>query len=120
MVALAAAHAGAARVLACDIDPAARQACRQNAARNDLELVVCEQPEPCDLILAADLLYEPANRRWLQGRAEALARVQPRAGMALVFKHAILHEGSSVVAGTKYVLRTDVMYRSATAPARPS
>ncbi|GMU54106.1 MAG: hypothetical protein AMXMBFR33_32520 [Candidatus Xenobia bacterium] len=53
-------------------------------------------------------------------RERELLRVQPRAGMALVFKHAILHEGSSVVAGTKYVLRTDVMYRSATAPARPS
>lgn len=53
-------------------------------------------------------------------RERELLRVQPRAGMALVFKHAILHEGSSVLSGTKYVLRTDVMYRSATAPKGPS
>ncbi len=38
--------------------------------------------------------------------------VKPRTGMALVFVHAILHEGSSVTKGLKYVLRTDVMYRA--------
>ena len=36
--------------------------------------------------------------------------VQPKVGMALVFEHAILHEGVAVEEGTKYVLRTDVMY----------
>ena len=37
--------------------------------------------------------------------------VQPQAGMALVFMHDRLHQGDEVTAGTKYVLRTDVMYR---------
>ncbi len=36
--------------------------------------------------------------------------VVPRTGSALVFQHHLLHEGCEVRAGTKYVLRTDVMY----------
>jgi hypothetical protein len=35
----------------------------------------------------------------------------PRKGMAFLFEHAMLHEGAPVLAGTKYVLRTDAMYR---------
>jgi prolyl 4-hydroxylase len=37
--------------------------------------------------------------------------VQPRRGSMLAFQHAMLHEGCTVAAGTKYVLRTDAMYR---------
>ncbi len=37
-------------------------------------------------------------------------RVQPSAGMALVFVHHLLHEGAEVETGTKYVMRSDVMY----------
>ncbi len=37
--------------------------------------------------------------------------VVPRTGMALLFQHRLLHEGAAVVAGVKYVLRSDVMYR---------
>jgi predicted 2-oxoglutarate/Fe(II)-dependent dioxygenase YbiX len=36
--------------------------------------------------------------------------VEPRRGMALIFRHEFLHEGCPVLDGTKYVLRTDVMY----------
>jgi prolyl 4-hydroxylase len=39
-----------------------------------------------------------------------LLRVQPRQGMALVFRHELLHGGMAVESGRKYVLRTDVMY----------
>lgn len=39
------------------------------------------------------------------------AAVVPRCGMALVFDHFARHRGAPVLAGTKYVLRTDVMYR---------
>jgi predicted 2-oxoglutarate/Fe(II)-dependent dioxygenase YbiX len=39
--------------------------------------------------------------------------VVPRAGMALVFYHKLVHEGTEVLKGRKYVLRTDVMYRRA-------
>ncbi|WP_241759502.1 2OG-Fe(II) oxygenase [Pyxidicoccus parkwayensis] len=38
-------------------------------------------------------------------------QVIPASGTALLFEHLLLHEGAEVRAGTKYVLRTDVMYR---------
>lgn len=37
--------------------------------------------------------------------------ITPRAGSALLFQHPIVHEGSEVRAGVKYVVRTDLMYR---------
>jgi hypothetical protein len=37
--------------------------------------------------------------------------VTPKCGMALVFRHKLLHTGAGVTSGRKYVLRTDVMYR---------
>lgn len=46
----------------------------------------------------------------LASEAEPLV-VGPKAGTALVFMHERLHAGDEVCAGTKYVLRTDVMYR---------
>ena len=36
--------------------------------------------------------------------------IAPKKGSVLFFEHAILHEGSAVSAGTKYVLRSDAMY----------
>ncbi|RPD47647.1 2OG-Fe(II) oxygenase [Hymenobacter sediminis] len=39
-------------------------------------------------------------------------RIQPKQGMALIFLHSLFHEGSEVTQGVKYVLRTDVMYRT--------
>lgn len=39
-----------------------------------------------------------------------LACIQPKAGQLLIFEHQQLHEGAPVLAGQKYVLRTDVMY----------
>jgi prolyl 4-hydroxylase len=38
--------------------------------------------------------------------------VSPKTGRALFFQHRLLHEGAEVHAGIKYVLRTDVMYRT--------
>jgi len=37
--------------------------------------------------------------------------VKPQEGSALVNIHSILHEGSSVTSGTKYVVRTDILYQ---------
>jgi hypothetical protein len=42
---------------------------------------------------------------------ELSQQVVPRAGRALLFQHRILHEATSVRAGEKLVLRTDVLYR---------
>ena len=36
--------------------------------------------------------------------------VHPRTGSVLLFAHRVLHEGAEVTSGTKYVLRSDVMY----------
>ncbi|HWO20211.1 MAG TPA: 2OG-Fe(II) oxygenase [Kofleriaceae bacterium] len=38
--------------------------------------------------------------------------VVPRLGTALIFQHRLAHEGCEVIAGTKYVLRSDVMYEA--------
>jgi len=38
--------------------------------------------------------------------------VRPREGMVLAFLHSVWHEGAVVHSGQKYVLRTDVMYKS--------
>lgn len=42
--------------------------------------------------------------------------IQPSAGMALVFPHAMRHQGAAIQSGVKYVLRTDVMYRRQALP----
>jgi len=39
-------------------------------------------------------------------------KVWPSEGMALCFPHELSHEGAVVTHGTKYVLRSDVMYRT--------
>lgn len=39
-------------------------------------------------------------------------------GMALVFEHELLHSGGEIIAGTKYVLRSDVMYSPLGPPVR--
>ena len=36
--------------------------------------------------------------------------ITPKRGMALFFRHELPHEGRAVRSGTKYVMRTDVMY----------
>lgn len=42
-----------------------------------------------------------------------LGRVRPQAGSLLLFDHDIWHAGDEVGAGTKHVLRSDVLYRAA-------
>ena len=37
--------------------------------------------------------------------------VKPKVGLGLMFQHPIFHEGVTVTYGTKYVARTDLMYR---------
>lgn len=49
----------------------------------------------------------------MEGGATELPKhlIQPKTGTAIVFKHEIRHAGLPIVKGTKYVLRTDIMYR---------
>ena len=49
------------------------------------------------------------TRFYLHDRAEPLD-VEPMQGMALLFLHTFWHEGTSVLEGQKYVLRSDVFY----------
>ena len=62
VVAIAARLAGAARVIACDIDPVSLAATRANAALNGVQLEYLNDlyalPEVVDVLLAADVLYE--------------------------------------------------------------
>lgn len=44
---------------------------------------------------------------------ELAVAVAPKMSRALVFQHRVLHSATSVVAGAKYVLRTDILYRGA-------
>lgn len=70
VVAIAAARAGARRVVACDLDPWALRATELNAAGNGVELEVLANLDDLsgtvDLLVAADVLYDSANRPLLQ------------------------------------------------------
>lgn len=65
VAAIAAAKAGAAEVVACDLDPLALASCRANAELNDVELTYSEdffaEADRFDLIIVADVLYDRAN-----------------------------------------------------------
>jgi len=37
--------------------------------------------------------------------------IHPKRGLALIFLHDLEHEGSPIIKGVKYVLRTDIMYK---------
>jgi len=82
---LAAARAGAARVVCCDLDPLALAACRANAAANGLQIETLADlhasRERFELILAADVLYDRANLPLLdllQRRAERVLLADSR------------------------------------------
>ncbi|MCQ4235138.1 50S ribosomal protein L11 methyltransferase [Pseudomonas stutzeri] len=65
VAAIAAAKAGAAEVVACDLDPLALAACRANAALNDVELRYSQdffgEADRYDLVIVADVLYDRTN-----------------------------------------------------------
>ncbi|GLX14896.1 methyltransferase [Pseudomonas straminea] len=65
VAAIAAARAGAAQVVACDLDPLALAACRANAALNGVELAyssdLFSEPRDYDLAIVADVLYDRSN-----------------------------------------------------------
>lgn len=79
VVAIAAAKAGAARVIACDNDPDALLACRENARLNGVSLELSDDffasEERIDLLLAADVLYDRANLPLLSAFTERAQEV---------------------------------------------
>lgn len=65
VAAIAAAKAGAAEVVACDLDPLALEACRANAELNGVQLNYSadffREEDRFDLVIVADVLYDRAN-----------------------------------------------------------
>ena len=85
VVAIAAAMAGAAEVVACDIDPVALLATAENAKLNQVKLTLSDDFErvtgEVDLIIVADVLYDKANYPWLSrfvDRAAGVLIADPR------------------------------------------
>lgn len=107
LVALAAKRAGAAQVLAVDIDPVAIAVARRNAAHNALaiELVTADivGTEPaCDVVLTGDICYDRSSAEriaaWLYALAAAREAVLlgdggraflPRAGLTLLARYRV-------------------------------
>ena len=70
VVGIAAALAGAAKVIACDIDPLALKASALNACVNNVELDYLDDfftfDGKVDILFASDVLYDPDNRPLVQ------------------------------------------------------
>ena len=47
----------------------------------------------------------------LSSLEKVICSVMPRAGTAVFFNHDTLHEGQPVTQGTKYIIRTEIMFR---------
>lgn len=79
VVAVAAALAGASRVIACDTDPAARMATLANAHLNGVAIhlaaELAEVPADNDLLLMADVLYDRSNLPLLAAASRYAPRV---------------------------------------------
>ena len=55
--------------------------------------------------------FEGGSTDLLNDDDSVLYRLVPETGMAFLFRHELLHTGAEVLSGSKYVLRSDVMYR---------
>lgn len=79
LAAIAAARAGAAVVVAADVDPLAAAAVRINAAHNGVAIEtttedVIGSPPECDIILMADVVYDPELATRIAGLLEHVSR----------------------------------------------
>jgi hypothetical protein len=50
------------------------------------------------------------NNKHLSSTAKEMYRIAPKAGQAVIFEHDLVHTGLPLISGTKYVLRTDVLF----------
>jgi predicted nicotinamide N-methyase len=92
VVAIAAALAGAREVIACDLDDLALTATRHNAGLNDVSVSLSRDFDnvdgDIDLILAADVLYDPDNLPWLQRFVDRAPEVIVADSRLRNFRHA--------------------------------
>ena len=56
--------------------------------------------------------FEGGSTTFLGTLSDERVEVVPKTGSVLIFEHPILHEGSKLISGRKYAIRTDVMYSS--------
>ena len=72
-------------------------------------------PNAGDTSLMTLMLYlntpeKGGDTNFLSYSGHHVSPVAPKAGMALLFDHDLLHEGATLVKGHKYCIRTDIMY----------
>ncbi|KAJ8298973.1 hypothetical protein KUTeg_023033 [Tegillarca granosa] len=58
--------------------------------------------------------FEGGSTTFMSFDEKEKVEVVPKTGSVLIFQHDILHEGSLLIKGRKYAIRTDVMYSSET------
>ncbi|XP_064639568.1 uncharacterized protein LOC135495078 [Lineus longissimus] len=66
---------------------------------------------PTNFVNEKQPLFKDEQGRYVAEEKNILYRVQPEAGLAIIFNHHRLHEGGALLKGVKYILRTDIMYR---------
>jgi hypothetical protein len=56
--------------------------------------------------------YKPSQKHYVDpDPSKVMKELRPQRGSCLVFNHCITHDGGILKGGTKYILRTEVMYR---------
>ncbi|KAH8044846.1 hypothetical protein JL722_14505 [Aureococcus anophagefferens] len=88
------------------------------------DLVVDYPPDRRSLVTVLVYLtdgFEGGDTAFLDAAAPASspAAVAPRVGRVVLFEHGLFHSGQEVVAGVKYVLRTDVLFEAPRDPPPP-
>lgn len=67
-----------------------------------------------NFLLPLDSSSSPSSSSFIersQQKHGVVCSVTPRTGRALLFRHDLLHEGAPLLEGTKYILRTELLYR---------
>ena len=78
----------------------------------------CNRPEEGKRSLLSLVIY--LNESFRDGATEfavpssAIMQVRAKEGKAVIFPHAMKHRAMAVSYGTKYVLRTDILFQAAT------
>lgn len=104
VVAIAAKQAGAAEVVACDIDPLALLSCQANAELNGVELSYSDDfyqlNEKFDVLLAADVLYDISNRHFLDAFLQRAPQVLVADSRVKNFAHPLYQKLGELNAST--------------------
>lgn len=104
IVALAAKLAGAKTVVACDLDPNALQACRANAALNQLGLEystdLFSETQLYDMLFAADVLYDSDNLPLLKRFPDFAKQIVIADSRVRDFKHPLFRKKQTLYGET--------------------